>query len=136
MQQLHADLTVTRAEIRKLQQENASLRKRLTWKPQTIDTSPCPSGRTISSAFSALPHNPVVPSKRPPSPNNTFLLCLRFLSLNVMLPNLAQLQLPGNYLHLLNKLTLNSSMYLLDAAFLYNQCALTFVDYTSTPVEF
>ncbi|KAG1055119.1 hypothetical protein G6F43_002908 [Rhizopus delemar] len=64
----------------------------------------------------------------PPSPNNTFLLCLRLLSLNVMFPNLAQLQLLGNYLHLLNQLTLNASMWLLDTSFLYNQCALTFIE--------
>ncbi|KAG0941007.1 hypothetical protein G6F57_005276 [Rhizopus arrhizus] len=58
LQQLQADLAITHAEIRKLQQENVFLRKQLAPNPSITDILPSPSGRTTSPTVSSLPRNP------------------------------------------------------------------------------
>ncbi|KAG0746927.1 hypothetical protein G6F57_008180 [Rhizopus arrhizus] len=67
---MQADLTTARAEIQKLQQENAPLRKQLASKSSTTDIPPSPSGRTTSPAISSLLRNLLIPSKCSPSHNN------------------------------------------------------------------
>ncbi|KAG1460900.1 hypothetical protein G6F46_001477 [Rhizopus delemar] len=71
LEQLQADLAAARAEICKLQQENAFLWKQLVQKLTTTVAPPSPSGRIISPIVYFLPRNPPIPSKRPSSPNDT-----------------------------------------------------------------
>jgi hypothetical protein len=72
LQQLQANLATAHAEIQKLQQENALLRKQLAPKPSTTDIPPSPSGRTTSPTVSSLSRNPPTPFKRFSSTNNAF----------------------------------------------------------------
>ncbi len=70
LQQLQADLATAHAEICKLQQENAFLRKQLAPKLSITYTPPSPSGHTTSSTVSSFPCSPPTPSKRLLSPSN------------------------------------------------------------------
>ncbi|KAG1047736.1 hypothetical protein G6F43_009833 [Rhizopus delemar] len=71
LEQLQADLAAAHAEIRKLQQENAFLRKQLAPKPSITNIPPSSSGRTTSPTVSSLPHSSPPPHVSvPPSPNN------------------------------------------------------------------
>ncbi|KAG1147193.1 hypothetical protein G6F37_004286 [Rhizopus arrhizus] len=70
LQLLQTDLATAHTEIRKLQQENAFLRKQLAPKPSITGIPPSPSGHTTSPTLSSLPRNHPTTSKRPSSPNN------------------------------------------------------------------
>ncbi|KAG1137728.1 hypothetical protein G6F37_011800 [Rhizopus arrhizus] len=75
--QLQAGLATAQAEIRKLQQKNAFLRKQLALKPSITNILLSPSRRITSPSVSSLSRNPPTPSKRPPSPNNTSIPLLK-----------------------------------------------------------
>ncbi|KAG1054317.1 hypothetical protein G6F43_003660 [Rhizopus delemar] len=68
--QQQIDLATAHADICKLQQENAFLRKQLAPKLPTTNIPPSLSERTISPTVSFPPCNPPIPSKCSSSPNN------------------------------------------------------------------
>ncbi|KAG1460301.1 hypothetical protein G6F46_005731 [Rhizopus delemar] len=68
--QKQIDLATAHADICKLQQENAFLRKQLAPKLPTTNIPPSLSERTISPTVSFPPCNPSIPSKCSSSPNN------------------------------------------------------------------
>ncbi|KAG0932710.1 hypothetical protein G6F57_010204 [Rhizopus arrhizus] len=130
------DLATTHTEIRKLQQENAFLRKQLAPKPSTTDIPPCPSGHTTSPTLSSLPRNHPTPSNCPSSPNNA----------SPPPPKPAKPKHDDSQLRLaaiarqFSSSAEPTSFKLIRVSvrrrLLYNNYALTFVDYTLTPVEF
>ncbi|KAG1143590.1 hypothetical protein G6F37_006799 [Rhizopus arrhizus] len=134
--QLQAGLAAARAEIGKLQQENAFLRKQLVQKLSTADTPPSPSGRTTSPIISFLSRNPAIPFKRPSSPNNTsppppkVAKPKRDNSQLSMTAIARQFSSPAE----LTSFKLNHAP--MRHCLLYNNCAPTFVDYTFALIEF